>query len=636
MSIFSKIKEFTKQITEVESHLYNGKKDFLEIYERNAELEVAISERTKELNLANQRMLTLQHIWDMMNSSKPLSSVLEATVNTLQGELGYLHSCILQKKSDENGDYFSIIAKSKDDSSSINWSLSQFVNIEQRIPFDKNSVIAKVLKTKELEQSTDLRAALSSILPDLKEEEMETILSETKCRSFIAIPLVKMKHFGELLVLSTRDDLTDGEANFLQMFAQQIELAITIADLFQMVKEQAATDALTTLYNRRYFEEYLEKETTRSRRQNQPYTIIGLDLDHLKIINDKYGHVYGDLAIKQISNILKQNARSIDIPARMGGEEFNVLLPGVDSQGGLIAAERIRKAIEASPVEGIGTITASIGVATFLEHSTNMEELLELADQAMYQSKRNGRNQVTLAKPISEVSWQEIAINTFTDILSKQRLPIAEEISKDLCKKLETSTAQSNNPKEMLYAIADILATTYNPLHTTGTTKSKIAFATTLARRFELSKEEADKLRVAILLYDIGNLMLPKEILQKEGPLSEEELQFIKTHPVIAARDILQPISKVQDIIPIIEKHHENWDGTGYPNNLSGNEIPLASQIILILDAYFALIEPRKYRQAMTSYEALEAIKEDANKKWNPALVEEFAKLIEIELRKAT
>lgn len=634
MGLFDKFKDFTKQVNEVENHLYSGKKDFLEIYERNAQLEMEIEERTNELNEANRRMLTLQHIWEMMNSSKPLSSILDTTVNNLQGELGYMHSCIFQRKSDENGEYYSVMASSRDNFIDLlNSRLEKPLN-SQRINLQNSEGIRLVLKTKEILQSTDLRTGLLSIAPEIKEEDLEDLLSETRCRSFMLVPLSKMNHTGVLLVMSSRLEATDAELDFLKLFAQQIELAITIADLFQMVKEQAVTDALTTLYNRRYFEEAIETEFIRANRQKQPFSVIGIDLDHLKQINDKYGHVYGDLAIKQISSVLKQNARSIDVPARMGGEEFNVLLPGIDSKGAMIAAERIRKAIEATPIETVGTITASLGVATFLEHANNVEELLELTDQAMYHSKRNGRNQVTLATPISEISWQEVALNAFNDILATGRVNISDDLKQNLRHKLQMAIEQNTNPKDTLYSVADALVTTYNPQHTLGSSKSKVIMATTLARRFELEKDDADKLRVAMLLYDVGNLMLPQEILQKDGPLTDEERNYIQNHPRIA-EDILEPIEGIKDIIPIIEKHHENWDGSGYPNKLAGNDIPLSSQIILIIDAYFALTEPRIYRKALSPYEALDVIKEGANKKWNSTLVNEFTKLIEIELRKA-
>lgn len=635
MGFFDKLREFNNQISEVENNIYANKQDFLEIYERNIQLEKEIAERTKELDIANQRMLTLQHIWDMMNSSKPLSSVLDVIVKTLQGDLGYLHSCIVQKKEDENGKYLQIIIKAKDSLADKVDSVLGEPFEAMRLKYNKSGLFAQALNEKSIKQTTDIRAVLKDIAPDLQEDLARKILNNAQTHSLIIVPLRSREvDFGWLVVFSSRDVAQETEMDFLKLFAQQIELAITIADLFEAVKNQAVTDALTTLYNRRYFEESLNKEVTRAQRMKQPFTIIALDLDYLKQINDKYGHSFGDLAIIAVADVLKKNARSIDVAARIGGEEFNLLLPGVDSKGGLIAAERIRSAIAQCKLDKIGQITASIGVATFLEHSDKIDELLEIADQAMYMAKRNGRNQVQIAKPITEISWQEIAINTFMDILSKKRIPISKEISKNLCKKLSKSSVEENTtPKEMLYSITDMLAKTYNPLLGKGVTKSKIHLATKLAKLFDLPKEEIDKLRVATLLYDIGNLMIPQEVLQKTEPLTEEEIAEIKKHPVIAAREILKPISEVQDIIPIIEHHHENWDGSGYPGNVSGDKIPLSSQIILITDAYFALLEPRSYRNALSPQEALEVIKKDSNKKWNPALVKEFIALVENDLK---
>ena len=220
-----------------------------------------------------------------------------------------------------------------------------------------------------------------------------------------------------------------------------------------------------------------------------------------------------------------------------------------------------------------------------------------------------------------------VAINTFTDILSRHNIPINPEISEELKSKLKNT--QNEIPKEVLYSVADILTQTYNPLHHKGAIKSKVLLAVSLAKRFDLPKDDIDNLRIAMLLYDIGNLMLPQEILQKTTPLTEEERSHIKEHPIIAAREILQPISYIQDIIPIIEHHHENWDGSGYPSKMSKDEIPMTSQIILIVDAYFALTEPRAYRAELTPKQALEVIKQDAGKKWNNALVQEFISLID-------
>lgn len=623
MSFFESFKNFKNKLDKVESTVYSGSDSLLEVYEKNAKLEAEIVARTKELDRANRQMLTLQHIWEMMNSSKPLSSVLNAIVNSLQGELGYLYSFIVKERNDNDGKYLQIVATSRDDMGA---KFSEYFNCdlsEYRMHFPEFDEVKNAIKNNQIYQSKELVKLISGFIPEIDNNKVANFLKEAKMKSYILVPLLsKHTHFGSLIVFSSRENISNSELNFLGLFAKQIELAITIADLFQAVKEQAITDGMTGLYNRRYFEEYIKKEAIRAMRQNQKFTVIGLDLDHLKQINDTYGHNYGDIAIKTIAEVLKSNARSIDIAARMGGEEFNLILPGVDIEGGCIAAERIRKAIESVELEKIGHITASLGVATYPDQSDDLEELLELTDQAMYESKRNGRNRVTIAKPSYETSWQEVAVNTFVDILSKHRIPMDTVTSRLLTEKL----MDMNNDR--LYQVADTLVQSYNPQHQFGGMKQKVELATMLAKRFDLSKEAIDKLKIAILLYDIGNTMLPKELLNKREPLSEEDKSSIKQHPVIAAREILKPISNIVDIIPIIEKHHENWNGTGYPGKISGDEIPIESQIILIIDSYFALIEKRPYREALSSDDAIKTIQAEIDKKWNAKLAEEFISLV--------
>ncbi len=625
MGFFDSLKNFKDQLEQIESSVYLGKQSLLEVYERNAKLEIEIAQRTRELDTANRQMLTLQHVWDMMNSSKPLSSVLNAIARSLQGELGYLNTCIPKRMIDDKGVYMQLVSFSGELFGS---SFLKFFNCEPsdlRLEFPKVEHIVKAIESNTIYQSTNIYEIIKEVVPKASDILIKGIVSHSKAKSYIMVPIAyKNEHFGCLVLFSSRDEATEAELNFLSLFARQIELAITIADLFQMVKEQAITDAMTGLYNRRYFEEYLMKEVIRAKRHKQNFTVIGIDLDHLKKINDVYGHNYGDLAIKTIADAMKSSCRSIDIAARMGGEEFNVILPGVDSQGGLVFAERIRKKIESIQLEKIGNITASIGVATYLENSEDIDELLELVDQAMYESKRNGRNRVTLAKPISEISWQEVALNTFVDILSKHRIPLDKSTSELLRDKLN----EINKNNEALYQVSDILVKTYNPEHSSGGTKNKVLLATLLGKRFDLSKESLDKLKIAVLLYDIGNTMIPKEILNKKDPLSESDINSIKQHPIIAARKILEPISNIVDIIPIIEKHHENWNGTGYPNNISGENIPIESQIILIVDSYFALIEKRPYREALSKDEAIKIIMEDSNSKWSAKLANEFVKTI--------
>ena len=285
MGFFDDLKNLKNQINKIESSVYKGNQSLLEVYERNAKLEAEIAARTVELETANKQMLTWQHIWDMMNSSKPISSVLTAVTNSLQGELGYLHSCITKKLVDKNGEYLQCVAVSGELFGTIFEKYYGCSPLEYRFSMPKIEALINSIDNDEIYQSTDLVSLLCEISPEMPKSSVEEAIAYTKTKSCIMIPLsYKQTHFGSLIVFSSREEATPNELNFLSLFAKQIELAITIADLFEVVKAQAITDSMTGLYNRRYFEEFIEKEAVRSRRHNQKFTVIGIDLDHLKKI----------------------------------------------------------------------------------------------------------------------------------------------------------------------------------------------------------------------------------------------------------------------------------------------------------------------------------------------------------------
>lgn len=627
MDIFKKLKDYARQINEIEYSISNNKKEFLEIYERNLALEQEIIERTQELDQANKAFLTLKHVWELMNSSEPVANVLDKLVNSLHGEMGYINSTILQFNEIDDLKYFQIRAYSD---SPIYGLLNNFLHrplSEYKLPYIDASPLVRAVKEKKIICTKDYLGVINSLLVDLSEEQLKAVNKLGVSKNLIIIPLITtQKIFGVMLVFSPREEISEKEINFLSLFANQVEMAITIANLFETIKKEAVTDGLTGLYNRRYFNESLQKELERAQRLNQSFSLINLDLDYLKKINDMYGHSFGDLAISTIADIMKKNARSIDIPARLGGEEFCILLPGIDSAGALIAAERIRSSIEKCHIETIGHITASIGVGTFPEHSKNLEELLELTDQAMYKSKVDGRNRVTVVKAADDNEWQKVAIGAFADIVNKKRIPVPDDVLSQINEKLELT--KETLSKDSLYSVVDLISHLYNPNAQVGATRQKIDLATRIAQKLVLPKEEIDRLKLAMLLYDIGNTLIPENIITKSTPLTDDEKSKIQDHPLIAAREILNPISSVVDIIPIIESHHENWDGSGYPRKISGPDIPLLSQIVLLVDAYTAMTQNRAYRPAMSEDEALDVIKQDSDKKWKKELVDEFVGMI--------
>ena len=190
----------------------------------------------------------------------------------------------------------------------------------------------------------------------------------------------------------------DEEVLMAKTVSDQLSVAISHARLFGQVQTQAMTDALTGLSNHRYFQDRIDRETKLADRNNSQVSLILLDLDHLKRINDTHGHRSGDRTLRHVAEIIKTNVRDVDVCARYGGEEFVVILPQCERERAIGVADRIREAIASTPVQKVGQVTASIGVATYPTGAKNKEELIEMADRAMYLAKAAGRNRVrTLA-----------------------------------------------------------------------------------------------------------------------------------------------------------------------------------------------------------------------------------------------
>ncbi len=628
---FKKLIDYNNQINEVEHHFYNEKKNFVEVYERNLFLEHEIQERTQELSQANKSILALNSILDTMNSTEPLSEIIKKIVDTLCVDLSYVYAVVFQIV-EENDEKFLKIRSISENEFNVNISniLKKPIDL-LKIPLKSNNILADIVKREKFDSIKKISKIFegANIFCDESQFSRLNEIFYPRCISLMPIK-TKENIFGALLVVSQRNEITETEQNFLKLFTNQIELGITIADLFETIRNQAITDPMTGLYNRRHFNAFIIQEAERSSRLNQAFSLITLDLDHLKKINDTFGHSIGDEAICAIARVLKSKARNIDISVRFGGEEFGILLPGIDSKGALVAAERIRTAIEKEKVKEVGKVTASIGVATFLEHTNNIDELMEIVDQAMYKAKKNGRNRVVLADVEHKENWLDIAIDTLKEILLTPKHPMAKVIDKDLKNEFQKLIEQKpSDLSEKIFALSDEIVKRYDPMHNEKSSiKEKISLASKLAKEVDLDEEEIDKIKLSIILYDLGNLFMPEEILLKPGPLNIKETIEISQHPTIAVKQILKPVEKVHNIFPIVEHHHENWDGTGYPAKLSGEEIPIGSRIIFIVDAYCALISDRPYRRAYSKTDALKILSDGANSKWDGHLVELFVNII--------
>ena len=221
-------------------------------------------------------------------------------------------------------------------------------------------------------------------------------LSQT-LRPLAAVPLIyQQRVIGTLLVRS--DDPSrvwhENELLLLDTVADQVTIAVNHARLFAQTQQQALTDVLTGCFNRRSFELQLEKDLHVAKRSGQPLSLIMLDVDHFKHVNDNYGHESGDVALRMIADSLRKGLRGDDIAARYGGEEFAIILAHADEAGALVAAERLRMRIETMYVPRVGQITVSLGVATFPVQASSRDSLVSAADRGLYEAKRKGRNRV--------------------------------------------------------------------------------------------------------------------------------------------------------------------------------------------------------------------------------------------------
>jgi diguanylate cyclase (GGDEF)-like protein len=216
-------------------------------------------------------------------------------------------------------------------------------------------------------------------------------------RPVAAVPVIfHERTMGVLMVTSDDSERIwqDNEIMLMMTVADQMAVAVNHARLYLQMQQQALTDGLTGCFNRRFFEIQLERDLHLATRMRQPVSLILIDIDHFKRVNDTHGHDAGDTALRILASELREEVRGVDTAARYGGEEFAIILPQAGPEGAFAVAERLRTRIERTEVPGVGVITASLGIATFPLHASSRDLLVTAADRALYQAKRTGRNRV--------------------------------------------------------------------------------------------------------------------------------------------------------------------------------------------------------------------------------------------------
>ncbi len=371
----------------------------------------------------------------------------------------------------------------------------------------------------------------------------------------------------------------------------------------------ATVDNLTEVLNRQAVLSRLEEELVRATRYGRQLSIVLVDLDHFKRLNDTFGHSAGDRVLNAVARGLRDNVRSVDIVGRYGGEEFMIVLPETDPDAAASLAEKLRRLISAEPVDlgegNIATVTLSAGVAGGLGAHLRLDALVRDADAALYSAKALGRDQVYVFHEVADdgpIRRAAIAPSARLAALDVGRLAMGAA-TESLTAALADRAAWAGRPSTMI-AEASIV----------------------MARAAGLPEREVDRIRVASLLHDLGKLAIPDDILSKPGELAEPEWRVVAEHPKIG-QVVLEQAGALRDAATIVLHHHEWYDGRGYPHGLRGEEIPVGARIVAIADAYEAMVAGRPYRAAVSHEAAIAELRRHAGIQFDPQLVDQFVEL---------
>ncbi len=436
--------------------------------------------------------------------------------------------------------------------------------------------------------------------------------------------------------------LRQTEMELMLTFAERAGIAMRNAHALDQAQKLSVTDSVTGLPNHRYFHTRFDEEMEKIKDTGGSITVMMIDLDRFKVYNDSFGHAAGDVALKAAARTISSTMRREDTVTRYGGEEFVAILPGVDIQTAPNRAQEIcdtlSKVFMYNPKTIFAPLTASVGWATYPVDARNRDELLNRADLAMYMAKKRGRNCICGACELESVAALD---SVLSEVVAQ--LASADTVGPGMVATLEKRLGQiansshleelaegmlSPNSESTLEALNALAASidAKDP-YTSGHSQSVAKLAEDLGDMLQLSGAHKNQLRLAAILHDVGKIGVVDKVLLKEGKLDEDEKLIMRMHPILGAR-ILQPIKAFRQILNVVLHHHEWYDGSGYPDGLAGQNIPLHARIVSVCDAYHAMTSTRPYRQRRTPEFALAQLEAGKGTQFDPIIVDYFIQMM--------
>ena len=457
-----------------------------------------------------------------------------------------------------------------------------------------------------------------------------TLPARARASSILVVPIIENESSRGVLFVrleETRHDFDEQEVNLCRILAEVAGQALQRADEYAELAEAARRDPLTGLFNVRAFHRALAEEIERSERNGSSFSLLMIDIDYLKRVNDRFGHLAGDRVLQRVAEVLAEQVRGIDTVARYGGEEFAVLLPETVNERALVVAERLRSRVAATGHEELlDPVTISVGVATCPDDATTPSDLLHKADVALYASKFNGRNRSTQFGTSAAAG----PARTFEIADRAADRPLSDDSTVRAVREALAGISENRNLMRHLDVIAAL--TNVMRVRDPGAIES-LRDISTITELFlahlPLPERGRWTIHVACLLRDIGKLSIGDDLLRKKDFLTREEYEIVRRHPIVGAR-IVEPLKGLDEAVPLIRHHHERWDGKGYPDGLAGSEIPYGARIVGLVDAFYAMIRGRPYADRARGLRyACEEIRRNSGTQFDPDLAQRFLDVVD-------
>jgi len=399
-----------------------------------------------------------------------------------------------------------------------------------------------------------------------------------------------------------KNKLRDQDISMISSISAVASIAINNAHIYEKAYLEARTDELTGALNRRHFFESIQEEFEKNKEGSLALVII--NLDDFKLFNQLYGVKMGDQALKNITDIIKSSIGQQGMVARYSGKEFAVILPGYDVFSVKRLTESIRNQIaqlgKSSNSSYQKTITISAGISIAPYGAKNVKELIENAEQAIYNVKRKGKNAIKVFETFIQTEINHPEENDYANVYDEYKSTIY------------ALTAAIDAKDHYTFSHSDNVA----------------SHAVALAKYLKLNEDIVENIRQAALLHDIGKISIPEKILNKPGVLTDSEYRIMQGH-VEASIDIIKHLPSLDYVIPAVLGHHERYDGRGYPRRISGEDIPLTARILCISDAFDAMVSKRCYKKEISIKDTLNIMISEAGKQFDPHLVNAFVYLVE-------